>query len=212
MNPGKEKTIRVRLFLYFLFVVLVILNQNIPVAIAILTLSLLIFLLHPAERMRKGALPVAMLVLASLGGNLFFFNGEVIFTAGPVVVTGTGLEMAIVRTSRVAGIIIASKLLVLTVPMEDMIHALKKLFSPLNRLRLPVDEFFDTTLLTLQFVPLLKKRLLEGYRAGSDGSRTKGLVNATRTLLPVLIDSIKDPESYIRQYKDRDESLREHTL
>jgi energy-coupling factor transporter transmembrane protein EcfT len=128
------------------------------------------------------------------------------------MITKTGLNMAILRTSRLAGLILASKLLVLTMSMEEMINTLKEICSPLNRLRLPVNEFFDTTLLTIQFIPFLKKRLVEKYNSNTTYSSPKNFFYTASALIPILIDGIKDPESYIENYKEQNESSRKQSL
>lgn len=203
MNNNKKHSARISLLLFFLFIILLFINRNIMLAGTVLSISTLIFLFHPQKRMRTGWLPIVMLVLTSFLGNLFFFNGEVIFYVGPIMITKTGLNMAILRTSRLAGLILASKLLVLTMSMEEMINTLKEICSPLNRLRLPVNEFFDTTLLTIQFLPFLKKRLLETYNSNTSHSSAKSFLCTASVLIPILLDGIKNPELYIKDHREQ---------
>ena len=212
MDNTTKYTKRLRLLLFFLFIILLFINRNILIAGIVLSVSTLIFLFHPQKRMRTGWLPIVILVLTSFLGNLFFFNGVVIFNMGPFIITNTGLDMAILRTSRLTGLIIASKLLVLTMSMDEMINTLKEMCSPLNRLKLPVNEFFDTTLLTIQFLPFLKERLMEKYNSNTSHLSPKNFLYTASALIPILIDGIKNPELYIKDYRKQSEPSRKQSL
>ncbi|RMG69003.1 MAG: hypothetical protein D6710_09435, partial [Nitrospirae bacterium] len=92
-----------------------------------------------------------------------------------------------------------AKLLVLSSDLDEMVLALKRLFSPLKRLGIPTEEFFDTVGLTLRMLPVVKREALRRIkRQPSEGltlyERIGGWVNV---LVPLLVDTIKVPESFL---------------
>jgi energy-coupling factor transport system permease protein len=190
--------IYIKLFLYIGLLIVVFLNSNVSVACIFILLSGLIMFLFPDKRMRKGFIPTLVLIGATLFGNLFFYPGKVLLDMGVVSITDLSLHNALLRSSRVTVLIVGAKGLFLTSSVEEFISALRRIFSPLKRLGVPVDNFFDTTLLALKNLPEVRKRVSYNSIEGSDSgiSRIKG---ATSVLYSVLLEELKQNNPYDSQ-------------
>ncbi len=189
----------IKLFLYTGLVIIVFLNSSISLACGFILLSLLIIFLFPDRRMRKGAIPTLLLAGATFFGNLFFYPGKVILDMGVVSITDLSLHNALLRTSRVIALIVGAKYLFLTSSVEELISALRRMFSPLKKLGIPVDRFFDTTLLTLKKLPEVKEKLSDNYAIKGSVSGASRIKGATSVLYSVLLEELKQDNPYNSQ-------------
>lgn len=105
-----------------------------------------------------------------------------------------------IRTLRVLSMIFAAKILTGILSMDDMIHALETVLKPLERIGLPVKDFFCVMGLTLKAFPLLMNHLLKTYREEIKDHENRGFRRRMRHmvsfLLPVFVESVRSPEAF----------------
>ncbi len=127
-------------------------------------------------------------------------HGKILFSAGPVVITDEGLDIAAIRTLRVLFMIFGAKVLIATSKTEEIIHGLWRLLSPFERTGLPVKDFFYMMGLTLKCFPVLKDMLYENYREHIISANIKGVWNRAKAvsmfLLPMFVESMQSPEKF----------------
>jgi energy-coupling factor transport system permease protein len=117
-----------------------------------------------------------------------------------VIITEEGLNISAIRTLRVLYMIAGAKILIATSKTEEIIRGLWRLLSPLERLGLPVKDYFHTMGLTLKCFPILKNLLYENYRTQITSANIKGIWNRAKVvsmfLLPMFVESIQNPEKF----------------
>jgi energy-coupling factor transport system permease protein len=184
-----------------LFVTTLFLVQNIVfhsiTAFAVLCIAVMVL---PLKGVKGGLVPITLFLLFTFAGNLFFQPGRILYANGLFSVTDEGLRMAGIRTLRVLSMIFAAKILTGILSMDEIIHSLEKVLKPLERIGLPVRDFFCTMGLTLKAFPVLMHHLLKTYREeirdhGNDGFR-KRMKHMVSFLLPVFVESIRSPETF----------------
>jgi energy-coupling factor transport system permease protein len=171
----------------------------------------------PFKKIKSGAVPIFFFLSFTFISNLFYQSGMVIAVVGPVTVTEEGLRIASLRTLRVFDMVYAAKILTHITPLEAMIGSLKRVLRPLQRVGLPVHEFFSIMALTLQCFPVLKQKLYERYgekvnqRSGTStgGTGTKNFISNFRIavalvasfVVPLFVESMAEPEKFFMTEK-----------
>ncbi len=190
----------IKLLLYLSFCVFLFTIRSQAVAWSVLAGSVVLFLFYPDSRMRRGWIPISIIVVTTVVGNLFFIPGRVILSKGVFTVTEEALNLALLRVVKVAGLIVGAKLLSITTSFETMIATLKRLSSPLNRIGVPAEEFFETTGMTLRLLPGIKEDIISRYRSlRVDGriSLVKKLRIVGSVFIPALVESLRNPSEYL---------------
>lgn len=168
------------------------------VFIALIVLSLLLLL--PFSKVKSGFLPIIVFLLFTFGGNLFFHPGRIIYDNGFLLITNEGLITSCVRTLRVFSMIFGAKILTHVLPADEMIQAMDRMLRPLEKMGLPVGNFFYVMGLTLKVFPVLIDYLSRAYREDVVNNGVSGFRGRMRHmvlfLMPVFIRSIRSPESF----------------
>ncbi len=166
----------------------------------------------PFKKIKSGAVPIFFFLAFTFISNLFYQSGVVIAVVGSVTITEEGLRIASLRTLRVFDMVYAAKILTLLTPLEAMITSLKRVLRPLQRVGLPVHEFFSIMALTLQCFPVLKQKLYERYSekatqhsgTSKGGTGTKSFISNFRIavalfasfMIPLFVESMAEPEKF----------------
>jgi len=129
--------------------------------------------------------------------NALFMPGRILFEIGPLTVTQEGVHTATLRTLRVFLLIAGAKLLTLVAGLDEMITAMGRLFSPLEKLGVPIQEFFGIMSLAIRALPVIRKRIAEEYGRQLANAVQKTIMQRIRIvfrfLLPLLVEGIRDP-------------------
>jgi energy-coupling factor transport system permease protein len=101
--------------------------------------------------------------------------------------------------------IAGAKILVATTQIELLVGGFGKLLKPLERLGIPVVEFFSTMGLTMKSLPILKEQVAEMYREKIKEGNITGFWARARIvsmlLLPLFVKSIQSPENFFEKDK-----------
>lgn len=181
--------------------------ESLPVYAFILFLMLLLLLRIPFASVKKGWVPVTFFLLFTFLSNVFFSYGKILHSIGSIVITEEGLHLATVRTLRIFLMVAGAKILTATTPLDVMVEALRKTLSPLEKIGMPVGDFFSVMGLTLKCFPRLKDYLGENYRNHKNNTESKGFwgrVNIVSSfLLPIFIQSIQNPEVFFKETDEK---------
>jgi len=187
-----------KILLYIAFSASLFWVEGKTAALWLLTSSLAVFL---APGMKRGMIPISLFLLTTFLGNLFFHPGRVLIEAGPLSITDESLRTAIVRTARVSGLIAGAKLLTRGTSVEEILETLKRFFLPLERIRVPVREFFETATLTFRLLPGIRAKAVKSYREGISSTTGNGPLDRIRIvatlMLPLMINTIRSPEELL---------------
>lgn len=192
---------RVAIFFYIVFVVGLFFisdsHAHIFIGAAVFLVSLFVL---PAKKVKSGLLPIFLFLLFTFAGNLFFHSGRIIFSHGFLSVTDEGVQLAGIRTLRVFSMIFAAKLLTGALAFDRLLLSLESLLGPLEKIGIPVTDFFSVMGLTLKSFPALMTYLLKTYREEAKNSGTRGFLERMRHmaafLMPVFVKSIRSPETF----------------
>jgi energy-coupling factor transport system permease protein len=189
------------IFLYVLLVITLFLIQDIVLhGIIALTIFCIAVIVLPLKRVKGGLVPITLFLLFTFAGNLFFQPGRILYGNDLLFVTDEGLLMAGIRTLRILSMILAAKILTGILSMDEMIHSLETVLKPLERIGLPVKDFFCVMGLTLKAFPLLMNHLVKTYREEIKDHENHGFRGRMRHmvsfLLPVFVESIRSPETF----------------
>jgi energy-coupling factor transport system permease protein len=123
--------------------------------------------------------------------HIFFTSGETIkFLSFKFIrVSYVGITNGIIYSWRLAIFIFCAAFLSLTTQAVDLTDATFKFFSPLKKLRFPLEELSLITMISLRFVPLLLEEALNLRKAqmSRGASFNGGLIKRVKKTLPLLI-------------------------
>lgn len=154
----------------------------------------------PISSLKRGWIPISLFLVFTFISNLFFSHGKILFNLGSFAVTEEGLNIATVRTLRIFLMVAAAKILTASISLDDLVKALANTLKPLEKIGIPVNEFFSTMGLTLKAFPRLKDYLAVNYKNHKDNNDTKGFMGKARILslflLPMFLQSMQSPEIF----------------
>ena len=197
--------IYIKLLIYLLFVLSLFWVDSLYYCTGVLVASALVYLFYPDRRVQTGVLPIGLFALSVFISNLFMFSpGRVIYSFWGFTITDRATELAVLRTTRVIGLVYGAKLLTTSSTAEEIILALKRLFGPLNRLGIKTDGFFDTVMLTIKMLPAVKKEAIlrverKNKLAGSNGNLFSRIKVWIDVLVNLMVDTIRMPEAFLNK-------------
>ncbi|MEW6587377.1 MAG: energy-coupling factor transporter transmembrane component T [Nitrospirota bacterium] len=191
---------QLKIALYCIFVLSLFLVKSPAVYIALSAGVSLLLLSIPYRTLKRGWIPICLLLTFTYLGNLFFHYGKVVADFGILVLTEEGIAAAGVRTMRLFLMIAGAKMVIATTPTEDLVAGLEKIFKPLERLGIPVAEFFSTMELALKSLPRLRKEAAGLYREKVKDGNLSGFRDRAKVVSQILssffIQSLHCPERF----------------
>jgi energy-coupling factor transport system permease protein len=193
----------IKIILYIVFVVFLLLIKDVIVYLFILVAISIFLLRMPFKSLKSGWIPISLFLLFTFISNILFQHGRILYSKGPLIITEEGLNIAVIRTMRVFFMIAGAKILTTTTQMELLVGAFSKILKPLERLGIPVVDFFSTMGLTLKSLPTLKDQITMTYREKVKEGNITGFWNRAKVismfLIPLLVKSIQSPEIFFEQ-------------
>lgn len=183
---------RIKLFGTIIFIVSVFFIKDIVgLLLATVALGSVIRLSTvPLKYMLKGLRAIIVLLLFTVGLNIFLTPGEILFQIGFLKVTQEGLIMAGQMAVRLVYLIVGSTIMTLTTTPNNLTDGLEKALSPLNKLHFPVHELAMTMSIALRFIPILTEELdkiMKAQQARCADFEDGNLIKRISSLIPVLV-------------------------
>lgn len=145
----------------------------------------------PLDRLLEQIRPVTYFLLITSLFNLFFVHtGTVLIAAGPIAITVDGVSAAAFYTLRFLLLLLMGSLLMLTTQPMALTDAVEKLFSPLERLGVPVSQATLILSIALRFVPVLSQdaqNIVVAQTARGARLEGKGALAYARACLPLMV-------------------------
>ncbi len=189
---------RIRVLVFFIYTLAVLIVRDQRLSYILLPLFTVIYILYPDRRMRTGWVPVTVILATTFLGNLLFHPGKVLLETGPLTITDRGMDLAVLRSMRVAGLIVGAKVLTITTPVESVLNALKSIFHPLQRIGIRTDAFFETARMSIRILPGIRSLAREEFsrrtNSRSNGSLYEKILAGTGLIFPIMIKVIREPE------------------
>lgn len=193
----------IKIILYIVFIGCLLLIKDVTFYLFIfVAISIFLFRI-PFKFLKSGWIPISLFLLFTFISNILFQHGRILYSAGPLFITEEGLNIAVIRTMRVFFMIAGARIITATTQIESLIGAFGKILKPLERLGIPVVEFFSTMGLTMKSLPKLKDQIAANYREKVKEGNIKGFWNRAKVvsmfLVPLMIKSIQSPEIFFEQ-------------
>lgn len=145
----------------------------------------------PVRRLFSQIKPIALFLVVTSLFNLFFVQtGAVVIALGPLSVHAGGLEAAALYTLRFLLLVLAGSLLTLTTTPTALTDAAEQLFSPLERIGVPVRKAALVLAIALRFVPTLSREaenIIAAQTARGADLENKGAFAYARACVPLVV-------------------------
>ncbi len=190
----------ISIILYILFIVTLFVVNNLTVYFFIFLILCLLFLKVPSRTLKSGWVPITLFLAFTSLSNVINRHGKILFSVGSVVITDEGIHIAALKGLRVFFMIMGAKILMASSKTDDIVRGLGRLLYPMERIGIPVKDFFHTMGLTIKCFPVLKNMAMETYRKNVKTAELKGFWDRARIvslfLLPLFVESIQHPEVF----------------
>lgn len=140
--------------------------------------------------MKKSLKPVLPILIFTAVINVFFHDGDVIFSLGFIKITDDGVKNALFMLVRVIALIIGSSILTYTTSPIALTNAIEKLMAPLKKFKFPVHELAMMMTIALRFIPTLIEetdKIISAQKARGADFESGSLVDRARAIVPILI-------------------------
>lgn len=192
-----------RIILYVLFVIFLFVVSNLTIYLLVLAVLSLFLLRIPFKTLKAGWIPISIFLSYTFISNVVGRPGKIVFSWGAVSFTDEGINIAAIRTLRVLFMIGGAKIMMASAKSEETIEGLGRLLRPLEKIGLPVKDFFETMGLTVKCFPVLKDMALVTYRDNMKTTDAKGFWGRARViaafLLPMFVKSLQSPETFFEE-------------
>ncbi len=144
----------------------------------------------PPKFIFKGLKPILILILFSVGLNIFMTDGTVIFRVWRIKVTLEGIERAVFFSIRIILLVMGSSLMTLTTTPVALTDGLEKGLGFLKHIHIPVHDIAMMMSIALRFIPVLTEELDKIMKAqtsrGADFS-SGGIIKRAWSMVPLLV-------------------------
>lgn len=113
----------------------------------------------PLRFIWRGLRPILFILIFTFIYNALFTKGTVLWSWSFIEVTTEGLRSGASFAWRIILLILLASMLTLTTKPLDLSYGLEKLFSPLSKLGVPVEQFSLMVVIAIRFIPTIKEEL-----------------------------------------------------
>lgn len=183
---------RVKLVLTFVYIVIIFIPHNwwgLGLAVLFMLFAALLSQL-PARLLLRSLKPVLPLILLTAVINLFYGQGEPLWSWWIFSITQQGIVTAVFIALRILCLIAGTSLLTYTTSPTTLTDAMERVLSPLKVLRVPVHEIAMMMTIALRFIPTLIEetdKIMSAQKARGADMESGGLLQRIRALIPILI-------------------------
>ena len=183
---------RTKLFATMIFIISLFIADDI-VSYIIASVVLAVVLLAskvPLKFMFRGLKSVILLLLMSVGFNMFLTPGEVIWKFYIFTVTREGLRMAVFMGLRLIYLVLGSSVLTLTTTPNALTDGMEKGLGFLKRFSVPVHEIAMMMSIALRFIPILLEetdKIMKAQMARGADFTSGGIIARAKAMIPLLV-------------------------
>ena len=183
---------RTKLFGTLIFVVSLFLCSDwVSYAAAAVFLAVVILLSKvPFGFMTRGLKSIFILLLISVGFNLFLTQGEVIASLGFIKVTKEGVVLASRMAVRLICLVLGTSVMTLTTTPNMLTDGLEKSLGFLKKIKVPVHEIAMMMSIALRFIPILVEetdKIMKAQMARGADFETGNLIRKAKAMIPLLV-------------------------
>ncbi len=194
--PGKslihKMDPRFKIFVIIAYVVVLFLIDSFGGFIlpAIFLLAEILLSKVPAKTVIRSVRPILPLILFTALLNMFFVEGDPIFTLWVIAPTWEGLYLAGIMVVRITLLILSTSMLTFTTTPIALTDAIERLLSPLKVIRFPAHEIAMMMTIALRFIPTLMEetnKIISAQKARGADFESGNLLARAKAMIPILI-------------------------
>ncbi len=183
---------RVKLVGTFLYIIsLFIVNHYAAYILVMLFLFSIIALSKvPVRFIIKGLRPVLLLMVFTVGFNLFLTTGDPVAKIGFLTITDQGIAIALKMGFRLVFLIIGSSIMTYTTTPNQLTDGLENILDPLNKIKIPVHEISMMMSIALRFIPILVEetdKIMKAQMARGADFESGNIIQRAKSLIPILV-------------------------
>lgn len=160
-------------------------------AVAALFLALVIRMSKvPFRFMVKGMKGILVLLLITLGFNLFLTPGTAVLQIWKLTITWEGIILAVTMAVRLTLLIVGSSVMTLTTTPNNLTDGIEKILVPLKLFKAPVHELAMMMSIALRFIPILLEetdKIMKAQIARGADFESGNLFKRAKAMVPLLV-------------------------
>ena len=144
----------------------------------------------PFGFMTRGLRSILMILMISVGFNLFLTPGEPVLQLGFLRISDAGIRIALMMGVRLVLLVLGSSLMTLTTTPNQLTDALEKGLAPLRALHVPVHEISMMMSIALRFIPILVEetdKIMKAQQARGADFESGNLLQRAKAMVPILV-------------------------
>ncbi|MBC8547068.1 energy-coupling factor transporter transmembrane protein EcfT [Clostridiaceae bacterium NSJ-31] len=144
----------------------------------------------PAKMILKSLKPVVPIILFTALLNMFFIEGDTLWSWWIFKISREGVQTAVLMAVRIICLIAGTSLLTYTTSPIALTDGIERLMNPLKKLRFPVHELAMMMTIALRFIPTLIEetdKIMSAQKARGADLDNGGLMQRAKALIPILI-------------------------
>lgn len=145
----------------------------------------------PFSFIMKGMKPIMILLLITVGFNLFLTRGgDVLFHAWIFTITEEGLRNAVYMAVRLVYLITGSSLMTFTTTPNGLTDGIEKGLHALNKIHVPVHEIAMMMSIALRFIPILLEetdKIMKAQIARGADLESGNIIQKAKNMIPILV-------------------------
>ena len=158
---------------------------------AIIILLLIIYFSKiPFFRLFYGFKPILPLILLTIFMNLFFVEGDLIFSFFCIKITSEGLYLAIFMVFKIFFLVMSTSLLTLTTSPISLTDGIESLLKKFRFIKIPYHEIAMMMSIALRFIPTLANgadKIVKAQKARGADFEVKNILKKVKAIISVLI-------------------------
>ena len=183
---------RVKMFWVFLQIVFLFVFDNIISLIISGIVTCIIIKLSdiPVKYIIRGIKSIIFILLITSAINIFFTPGQVLFRLYFLRITRQGIIKSVIIFFRISMIVLISSMLTFTTTPTNITDGLEKAFSPLRKIRVPVNDIAMMMSIALRFIPVLQTetdKIIKAQTARGADFENGNFVVRIKKMIPIII-------------------------
>lgn len=175
----------------FLIVLLFMVDGFLGYALAALAIAAVIHISElPWRYVLRGLRPLLVILLLTVGLNVFLTEGEVIFRLWILTVTKEGVFRGLMMGTRLVLLIMGTSLLTLTTSPIQLTDGIETLLKPGTKIGIPAHELAMMMTIALRFIPTLleeTEKIMKAQMARGADFQSGNLMQRAKNLIPLLV-------------------------
>jgi energy-coupling factor transport system permease protein len=182
---------RMKIFLILAEMILAFLAKNF-ITLAVITLQVFIVIKSSQIAIKtyfRSIKAVLFFILFTTILNIFYSEGEPIFSFWALKITQEGINNSVFTTLLLINLLLISSALTFTTSPTDLTDGLEKLMTPLKYIRVPVHEIALIITIALRFIPTLideMDKIIMAQKSRGADFENGNLAKRVRALVPIL--------------------------